>query len=98
MRIAVTVTLAIVTVFVLQRIIAKENAMTRMDCTVARVAERYVATHYPTFDTIKDLPLIHDKGDTWEVEYEIPSGTIGGTPVVVIEKATLKVLRASHTQ
>ncbi len=72
--------------------------MTSAECAAARVAERYVITHYPDFDTVTNPPIVHDKGDEWEVEYELPSGVLGGTPVVVVHKATLKVLRSFHTQ
>jgi hypothetical protein len=72
--------------------------MTRMECTVARVAERHVAVSYPEFDTLKNPPIVQDKGTSWEVYYELPKVAIGGTPVVVIDKATLKVLRSFHTQ
>jgi hypothetical protein len=80
------------------RTIAKECSMTPMHCAVMRVAERYVAAHYPNFDTLKNPPFVHDRGDTWEVGYELPAETIGGTPVIIIEKKTLKVLRSFHTQ
>ncbi len=102
---SIKITFPIVLVFgvvalsvVSQRSTAKESSMMSMECTVARIAERYIATHYPNFDSVKNPPVVHDKGDSWEVEYELPKGVIGGTPVVVIEKATLKVLRSFHTQ
>jgi hypothetical protein len=36
--------------------------------------------------------------ETWTVEYLLPEGRVGGTPVVIIDKRTLKVLKAYHTQ
>jgi len=72
--------------------------MTPTECTVARVAERHITTRFPDFDSIKNPPIVHDKGDSWEVQYELPNGVLGGTPVVIIDKATLKVLRSFHTQ
>jgi hypothetical protein len=78
--------------------IAKEGSMTGMECTVARVAERHIAVSYPEFDSLKNPPVVQDKGGSWGVYYELPKEAIGGTPVVVIEKATLKVLRSFHTQ
>jgi hypothetical protein len=68
------------------------------ECLVARIAERYIALHYPDFDSIRTPPIVHDKGTFWEVEYQLPEGTIGGTPVVLIDKATLRVIRAYRTQ
>lgn len=83
--------------FVSLRFIAKEESMLPTEREVARVAERYVAAHY-NFEMSKYPPIVHDKGDNWEIEYELPLGMIGGTPVVVVEKATSKVLRSFHTQ
>jgi len=68
------------------------------ECTVARVAERHIAVRYPEFDSVKNSPLVEDKEQTWQVRYELPKGTLGGTPVVIIEKGTLKVLRSFHEQ
>lgn len=65
---------------------------------VARAAQDCVATRFPDFDIAGSRPIVQDRGDSWEVEYEMPAGVIGGTPVVVIEKNTLKVLRCFHTQ
>jgi hypothetical protein len=69
-----------------------------MECTLARVAERYIALHYPSFDSVKFPPIIRDHGDTWIVEYRLPEGSNGGTPVIEIDKSSLKILRAYHTQ
>jgi hypothetical protein len=68
------------------------------ECTVARIAERHIAVRYPEFDSLKYPPLVEDKGQTWEVGYELPKNTMGGTPVVVIEKGTLKVLHSFQEQ
>ena len=81
-----------------QHSIANEGSMTPAERAVARVAQEYIATRNPDFDSVKNPPIVHDKGDSWEVEYELPMGVIGGTPIVVIDKATLKVLRSFHAQ
>jgi hypothetical protein len=78
--------------------VAAETSMTSIECTVARVAERYIATHNPDFDSVKNPPIVRDNGKIWIVEYQLPEGTIGGTPVIEIEKGSFKVLRAYHTQ
>jgi hypothetical protein len=78
--------------------VAAETSMTPIECTVARVAERHIATHYPDFDSIKNPPVVRDNGKTWTVEYHLPEGMIGGTPVIEIEKDSFKVLRAYRTQ
>ena len=75
-----------------------EKPLTGIECTVARVAERYVAIHYPDFDSVRSPPIIRDKGNMWEVEYLLPETMIGGTPVILIDKSSLKVMRAYHTQ
>jgi hypothetical protein len=80
-----------------QRSMGEEGAMMPSE-SISRVAERHIAIRYPDFDSVKNSPIIYDKGDAWEVEYELSKGVIGGTPVVVIEKGTLKVLRSFHTQ
>jgi hypothetical protein len=78
--------------------VAAETSMTSLECTVARVAERYIATYYPDFDSVKNPPIVRDDGKIWIVEYQLPEGMIGGTPRIEIEKGSFKVLRALHTQ
>jgi hypothetical protein len=85
-------------VFISPRLIVREVSMTPTEGAVARVAERHVAIRFPEFDTVKNPPAVYDKGDSWEVEYVLPSGMLGGTPVVVVQKATPNVLRSIHTQ
>jgi hypothetical protein len=79
-------------------LVAAETSKTSIECTVARVAERYIATHYPDFDSVKNPPIVRDNGKIWIVEYQLPEGMIGGTPRIEIEKGSFKVLRALHTQ
>jgi len=100
MKISLPLTLVsvIMSAIVLQNSAANEDSMTPAERTVARVARDYIAIRFPYFDNVKNSPVIHDRGDSWEVEYELPKAAIGGTPVVVIDKATLKVLRSFHTQ
>lgn len=78
--------------------VVAEALMTPTECTVARVAERYITIHYPDFDSIKNPPVIRDKGEVWIVEYQLPEEMIGGTPVIEIEKSSLSVLKAHRTQ
>jgi hypothetical protein len=78
-----------------------ENEAERMpaiECKIFRIAERYVATHYPDFDTIKYSPALMNAGDVWSVYYRLPKDCAGGTPNVVIDKKTLKVLQSYHDQ
>jgi hypothetical protein len=92
------VLMLVASTFSSQHSIANEDSMRATDCTVARIAERYIAIRYPDFDSVKNPPIVRDRGDSWQVEYELPKGVIGGTPIVVIEKTTLRVLRSFQTQ
>jgi hypothetical protein len=100
MRTAHTALVLVVAVstFVPSRDIATECSLTLAECVAARVADAYVAIRYPDFDTVGSPPVIRDTGDTWEVEYQLPSGVVGGTPVIVVEKANLNVVHSFHTQ
>ena len=75
-----------------------KEAVTTTECMVVRIAERYLAVHFPEFDSFKNPPYVQDKGDSWVVQYRLPKGVIGGTPVVVIDKNSLEVVRSYHTQ
>lgn len=77
---------------------AQEKSMTTTECTILRIAERYIATHYPDFDSTHTKPAVKDLGDKWEVTYDLPEDMLGGTPVVIIDKHNSKILRAYHTQ
>lgn len=76
---------------------AAEKPMTTESELVA-IAGEYVATHYPDFDSSRTKPVVKDLGSKWEVSYVLPQDTLGGTPVVEIDKGSSKVLRAYHTQ
>jgi NTF2 fold immunity protein len=70
----------------------------KSDCTIFRIAERYIAIHYPDFDSIESSPMLYDAGTNWRVWYTLPKGAIGGTPVLEINKQTLEVISAQHSQ
>jgi NTF2 fold immunity protein len=67
-------------------VLAQNPVMGSIDCTLARVAERYIAAHWPSFDSFKFRPFIRDHGNIWIVEYLLPPGFVGGTPVVEIDR------------
>ena len=77
---------------------AGEATMTQREREVARIAGQYVAAHIPDFDTVKYPPIVVDHGSFWEVGYQLPKNTLGGTPHVLILKSTLKVLCAFQEQ
>jgi hypothetical protein len=75
-----------------------QSSTTDTERAIAQIAKEHVAVRFPTFDTNKNPVVVRDKEDFWEVEYELPKDTIGGTPVVIIDKATQKIIRSFHTQ
>ena len=88
----------LVFIYSISNSLASPESMSPIECEVARVAERYIAIHYPDFDSTKNHPIVNDDGDRWKVAYKLPKGMIGGTPIIIIEKSTLKVLDAYRTQ
>jgi len=78
--------------------IAKEVSLNSAQFTAARVAERYLAMYFPEFDTIEMPPIVNDEGSVWKVYYELPPNMYGGTPVILVEKTSWKVLRVYHEQ
>jgi hypothetical protein len=76
----------------------EDERMPVIEDRIFRIAERYVAAVWPGFDTIENPPGLVDLGDVWDVYYRLPENYAGGTPNVVIDKRTLKVVRAYHTQ
>ena len=63
-----------------------------------KIAEDYVAENYKIIDTRNLKPVIKDEGDYWNFYYELPSTMMGGAPVVLIDKRTLKIIRSYMTQ
>jgi len=74
------------------------EAMSKPECDPLRVAEAYVAKRFPSFDSRGLKRVISEKGDLWEVRYELPAGMLGGGPVVTVDLTTCKVVRAVHMQ
>ena len=88
----------IATAFIVGDSKAEEPAMNEAKLKAVQIARNYVATRWPSFDLAGSPPIIYDKGEFWLVEYEFPASFLGGTPVVFIDKKTLKILRAYHQQ
>ncbi|MGH8139218.1 MAG: hypothetical protein ACREVV_13645 [Steroidobacteraceae bacterium] len=65
---------------------------------IARIVERYVATHYQSFESLKYEMVVREDADTLVVFYKLPDGVIGGTPTVVLRKNSLEIMRAYRTQ
>ncbi len=63
------------------------------------VAKDYITQHRPEWQSELGLPpLVTDKGSYWEVTFALPPDTLGGTPVVHIDKQSVKVTKCYHTQ
>ena len=72
-------------------------------CKILRVAEHYVAIHYPDFDSLSVDPMVRDYGDRWVVH--LPSPELAAAVrafdldrgvVLFIDKTTLTVGNASR--
>jgi len=60
--------------------------------------EAYVKSKYPDFKKDNRKHMVRDKGITWELYYQLPPGMIGGGPVIIMDKDSLKVLDSYRTQ
>ena len=60
--------------------------------------DNYVRHRFPDFFRGARPIAIVDRSNHWEVYYELPSDAVGGSPVLLIEKDSGKVLRAFRTQ
>ena len=79
------------------KVVTKANDVTSDQ--LVQIAKQHIKEQHPTWPDPKGLPpKVTDKGEYWEVTFELPSDTQGGVPIVGIDKETLKVLRARHTQ
>ncbi len=67
---------------------------------IARVANEYIAAHFPEWPPPDPdwKPEVLDHGTFWEFRYILPRNTIGGGPVVLVDKQTMKVTKAYHEQ
>lgn len=74
------------------------QAMSQPKCDFLVVAREYIAKRYPTFDAAGLEPVVSETEKFWEITYELPKGTLGGAPVITIDKQTCKVVRAQHSQ
>jgi hypothetical protein len=69
------------------------------------VARAYLEAHHPDWvaETYALPSRITDMGDCWQVTFDLPQDTAGGitaggTPVIIIEKSTFRVIKAFHEQ
>ena len=88
----------VATGFLLNDLRANEPKMNEDELGVVQIARDYVAARWPNFDLAGSPPIIKSRGELWQVWYQLPEGSLGGTPVLLIDKKSLKVLRAHHEQ
>jgi hypothetical protein len=74
------------------------QAMPQPGCDFMKMAQAHIAKQFPFFDPAGLKPFISDSGNLWELTYELPRGTLGGTPIITIDKRTCRVIRAEHSQ
>ncbi len=75
-----------------------DQTMSQTNCDMLKTAQAYIARQYPFFDAAGLKPLISEQGNLWRLTYELPRGTLGGVPIVTIDKRTCLVVHAEHTQ
>jgi len=74
------------------------EAMSQSPCDFFGIAQQFIAQRYPTFDSTGLRPTISETDSLWELTYELPRGTLGGVPIITIDKRTCAIVRAIHTQ
>jgi hypothetical protein len=74
-------------------------AMCKTKDQITSIAANYINKNVPpAVDDLKFPAVVVDKGDSWEVSYELPPGVAGGTAVVLIDKKTCRVIRVQLEQ
>lgn len=92
-----TILLATTTLATLLQLVTGE-AMAQSRCDFVRIAQQFIAERYPSFDSTGLRPTISESETLWELSYELPRGTLGGVPIITIDKRTCAIVRAIHTQ
>ena len=63
------------------------------------LAKSFILENRSEWKSELSLPAkVEDKGAHWEVSFELPDFTLGGTPVIEIDKTSNTVTKAYHTQ
>lgn len=90
--------LIIVVLLSLQAAWGTEMILNSQEVRIARVFERYVAVHYPSYESLSYDLLVEDRPGNWLVTFKLPDGVIGGAPTVILKKGTLEVVQAYRAQ
>jgi hypothetical protein len=75
-----------------------DQAMSQPKCDPIRAAQEYISKQYPLFDPAGKKLVLSEAEDWWQVTYELPSGMLGGAPIITIDKRNCRIIRAEHTQ
>ena len=64
------------------------------------IARDYIEERWPeSLDVFDDsTPLIIVRDNSWEVTFLLPPNMLGGVPHIHIDKSSMKVIKAYHTQ
>jgi hypothetical protein len=66
---------------------------------VKAIGQAYLDSHVPEWKAEYTLPpKVIDRGSYWEYTFALPANTVGGTPVVYIDKQTRQVTKMFHEQ
>lgn len=68
-----------------------DQVMSQTICDASSVARAHIVKRFPKFDTYGLVETVSDGGDHWEVAYQPPKDSIGGGPIVKIDKRTCSV-------
>ncbi|MBI3705573.1 MAG: hypothetical protein HY244_17395 [Rhizobiales bacterium] len=74
-----------------------EPSMAHPRCNMLKIAEKQIGRLFPRFDLKELKRVVAENGNLWELTYEMPGTSLGGIPIVTIDKRTCKVVRAIHT-
>lgn len=75
-----------------------DQVMSQTICDASSVAKAHIAKRFPKFETYGLVETISDGGDHWEIAYQPPKDSIGGGPIVKIDKRTCSVVDFIITQ
>lgn len=72
--------------------------MAQQVCVPLKSAVEYIARRFPHFDSTGLKEVVNERGNLWELTYELPRGTLGGVPIITIDKRSCQIVRAEHSQ
>lgn len=76
----------------------ENRPMTDAERQAADAGAAFIARQYPDFDPSGKTLAVREDGGQWRVTYKLPPTMLGGAPVVLLDKATLAVVRSFRTQ